>query len=107
MSPLPPPTELLNRIGLATSGLGAATASSLSSWTVIPLIIKEITSQNKDAHLKAFQVDLSSFQSISKFKDSLKHWLLDSDMHSSIQLLINNTGILATSSRVTAEGYDK
>lgn len=67
----------------------------------------DITSRNKDACLEAFQVDLSSFQSVLKFKDSLQQWLLDSDMHLSIQLLINNAGILATSSRLTPEGYDQ
>lgn len=67
----------------------------------------DISSQNKDAHLKAFQVDLTSFRSIFKFKDSLEQWLLDSNMHSSVQLLINDAGILAASSRVTTEGYDE
>lgn len=69
--------------------------------------MKGIKKRNKDAHLKAFEVDLSSFQSIFKFKDSLEKWLLDSDMHCSIQLLINNAGILATSHRLTIEGYDQ
>ncbi|KAF8393488.1 hypothetical protein HHK36_021732 [Tetracentron sinense] len=68
--------------------------------------IKEIKQRNADAHLKAFQVDLSSFQSMLKFKSSLQQWLLNSNMHASIQLLINNAGILATSCRVTDEGYD-
>ncbi|XP_010276438.1 PREDICTED: dehydrogenase/reductase SDR family member on chromosome X isoform X2 [Nelumbo nucifera] len=70
-------------------------------------IIREIKKRNRDAHLKAFQVDLSSFQSMLKFKNSLKQWLLNSDMHPSIQLLINNAGILATSCRFTAEGFDQ
>ncbi|KAL5833242.1 hypothetical protein ACOSQ3_016916 [Xanthoceras sorbifolium] len=118
---IPPTTGLMRPVCIitgATSGLGAAAASALSregfyvilagrsSHLLLKTVI-EITSQNKDAHLKAFQVDLSSFQSILKFKDSLEHWLLDSNMHSSIQLLINNAGILATTSRVTAEGYDQ
>lgn len=69
--------------------------------------MKEIKEKNKNAHIKGFQVDLSSFHSIVKFKDSLEQWLSDSNMHSSIQLLINNAGILATCSRLTAEGYDQ
>ncbi|KAL4606617.1 hypothetical protein ACB092_09G116200 [Castanea dentata] len=69
--------------------------------------VGEIKSLNKDAHLKAFQVDMSSFQSIFNFKGSLQQWLLDSNMHPSVQLLINNAGILATSYRLTAEGYDQ
>ncbi|CAL5441857.1 unnamed protein product [Camellia sinensis] len=63
--------------------------------------------RNKNAHLKCFQVDLSSFQSILKFKGSFQQWLMDSDLHSSVQLLINNAGILATTFRLTAEGYDQ
>ncbi|KAH9752369.1 hypothetical protein KPL71_014659 [Citrus sinensis] len=102
----------------ATSGLGAAAAYALSregfhvvlvgrSSHLLSETMADITSRNKDARLEAFQVDLSSFQSVLKFKDSLQQWLLDSDMHSSIQLLINNAGILATSSRLTPEGYDQ
>ncbi|VFQ81046.1 unnamed protein product [Cuscuta campestris] len=50
---------------------------------------------------------MTSFESIVKFKRSLKQWLLDSNLHPSIQLLINNAGILATTSRITSEGYDQ
>lgn len=69
--------------------------------------MSEIRKQNEEVHLKAFEVDLSSFSSIMKFKYSLEQWLLDSDMHPSIQLVINNAGILATSSRLTTEGHDQ
>ncbi|KAG6636372.1 dehydrogenase/reductase SDR family member on chromosome X-like isoform X3 [Carya illinoinensis] len=69
--------------------------------------VLEITSSNKDAQLKAFRVDISSFQSILNFKRSLQQWLSDTKMHSSVQLLINNAGILGTSYRLTAEGYDQ
>lgn len=70
-------------------------------------IAAEIQKSNKEAHLEAFEVDISSFRSIFHFKESLKKWLHDSDMHLSLQLLINNAGILATSPRKTAEGYDE
>ncbi|KAG5050377.1 hypothetical protein JHK85_011480 [Glycine max] len=70
-------------------------------------LLSEIKDWNEDAHLEAFQVDLSSIESVVKFKMSLQQWLLDSDLHCSIQILINNAGILATSPRVTAEGYDQ
>ncbi|PPD97877.1 hypothetical protein GOBAR_DD05131 [Gossypium barbadense] len=70
-------------------------------------IMTEIKTQNKDAHVKAFVVDLASFQSILEFKSSLQQWLLDCKLHCSLQLLINNAGILATSSRTTPEGYDQ
>lgn len=69
--------------------------------------IQDIKQQQEDSHLKAFQVDLSSFQSILKFRSSVEQWILDNDLHPSVQLLINNAGILATSYRVTAEGYDQ
>ncbi|QCE15613.1 dehydrogenase/reductase SDR family member X [Vigna unguiculata] len=102
----------------ATSGLGLAAAYKLSkegyvvaivgrSQQLLSETIRKIKDSNEDAHLKAFQVDLSSIESIIKFKVSLRQWLLDSDLHCSLQLLINNAGILATSPRVTAEGYDQ
>ncbi|KAL0921032.1 hypothetical protein M5K25_008060 [Dendrobium thyrsiflorum] len=69
--------------------------------------IQEIKLEHGDAQLKAFQVDLSSLQSIMKFETSFKQWLLDSDLHPSVQLLINNAGILATSARLTVDGYDQ
>ncbi|KAI4307132.1 hypothetical protein L6164_030351 [Bauhinia variegata] len=102
----------------ATSGLGAATAYTLSkegyavaivgrSLELLSETIRNIKDRNEDAYLEAFQADLSSIQSIMKFKISLQQWLLDSDLHFSVQLLINNAGILATSHRLTAEGYDQ
>ncbi|KAB5521855.1 hypothetical protein DKX38_026174 [Salix brachista] len=102
----------------ATSGIGAAAAYDLSkegfyvvlvgrSSQLLSKMIEWIHKQNKDARVEAFEVDLSSFQSILKFKDSLEKWLLDSDMHVSIQLLINNAGMLAASHRLTEEGYDQ
>ncbi|BAT78802.1 hypothetical protein VIGAN_02153400 [Vigna angularis var. angularis] len=102
----------------ATSGLGLAAAYKLSkegyvvaivgrSQQLLSETIRKIKDSNEDAHLKAFQVDMSSIESIIKFKMSLRQWLLDSDLHCSLQLLINNAGILATSPRVTAEGYDQ
>ncbi|CAL5359773.1 unnamed protein product [Camellia sinensis] len=93
----------------ATSGLGAAAAYFLSmeGFFVVLGVMEDIERRNKNAHLKCFQVDLSSFQSILKFKSSFQQWLMDSDLHSSVQLLINNAGILATTFRLTAEGYDQ
>ncbi|XP_065853627.1 short-chain dehydrogenase TIC 32 A, chloroplastic-like [Euphorbia lathyris] len=102
----------------ATSGLGEAAALALSRKGFFVVLagrsskslcetVERIQKQNRDAQLKAFELNLSSFKSILKFKSSLEKWLLDSDMHSSIQLLINNAGILATSHRLTTEGYDQ
>ncbi|XP_022939811.1 dehydrogenase/reductase SDR family member on chromosome X-like [Cucurbita moschata] len=102
----------------ATSGLGAAAALALSkrgfyvvlagrSRHLLLQTMSEIKRQNEKALLKAFQVDLLSVQSILDFKNSLQLWLQGSKMHPSLQLLINNAGILATSSRSTSEGYDQ
>ncbi|KAL1830832.1 hypothetical protein ACET3Z_000483 [Daucus carota] len=102
----------------ATSGLGAAAAADLArngfyvvlvgrSSHLLSKTISEIRLQNKAADLKAFHLDLSSFGSILKFEANLQQWLLDSDLHCSIQILINNAGILATSYRCTPEGYDQ
>ncbi|XP_052210771.1 uncharacterized protein LOC127813697 [Diospyros lotus] len=120
-SPLPTPTTSARPVCIitgATSGLGAAAAYSLSiegffvvlvgrSSYLLSKVKAEIRRRNKYAHIKTFQVDLSSFQSILKFKETFELWLLHSDMHSSVQLLINNAGMLATSARLTAEGFDE
>ncbi|KAM6590484.1 hypothetical protein CsatA_013089 [Cannabis sativa] len=114
----PPHFRPLCIITGATSGLGAAAAHALSkegffvvlvgrSSQLLEETMREIKARNNTAQLKAFQVDLSSFISILKFKSSLEQWLLNSDMHSSVQLLVNDAGILATSHRLTVEGYDE
>ncbi|KAG4210591.1 hypothetical protein ERO13_A02G057200v2 [Gossypium hirsutum] len=116
----PPISESLTPVCIITgaaSGLGAAAAHALSregffvvlvgrSSHLLSKIMTEIKTQNKGAHVKAFVVNLASFQSILEFKSSLQQWLLDCKLHCSLQLLINNAGILATSSRTTPEGYD-
>ncbi|KAL1309722.1 dehydrogenase/reductase SDR family member on chromosome X isoform X4 [Arachis ipaensis] len=102
----------------ATSGLGFYTAYELSKEGYVVVLVgrsqqllleaeRKIKDWNRNAHLKAFQVDLSSVESIIMFRKSLQQWLSDSDLHSSIQLLINSAGILATSPRITADGYDQ
>ncbi|KNA15881.1 hypothetical protein SOVF_094130 [Spinacia oleracea] len=102
----------------ATSGLGAAAAEALSkegffvilvgrSGHLLSKTMAEIRELNENAQLEAFEVDLSSFSSIMKLKNSLMRWLLDMNMHPSIQLLINNAGILATSYRATDDGFDE
>ncbi|XP_020265263.1 dehydrogenase/reductase SDR family member on chromosome X-like isoform X2 [Asparagus officinalis] len=102
----------------ATSGLGAAAAQALAaeayhvvlvgrSSQLLDQTIQEIKQKHKDAKLKAFQVDLASFPSIMKFESSLKQWLSESNLHPSVQLLINNAGIFAISCRTTADGYDQ
>jgi hypothetical protein len=44
---------------------------------VLGQTVGEIKSWNNDAHLKPFEVDISSFQSILNFKGSLQQWLSD------------------------------
>nr|GEY08664.1 dehydrogenase/reductase SDR family member on chromosome X isoform X1 [Tanacetum cinerariifolium] len=68
--------------------------------------MSDIIRQNKEANVEDFQVDLLSFSSIMRFKESIEQWLLDPNMHPLIQLLINNAGRLATTSRFTTQGYD-
>ncbi|KAK4277534.1 hypothetical protein QN277_015521 [Acacia crassicarpa] len=102
----------------ATSGLGAATALALSkegyfvvivgrSHQLLEETIKRIKDCKEDAQVKAFLVDISSIKSIVTFTKSFQHWLLESDLHCSVQILVNNAGILATSHKVTADGYDQ
>ncbi|PRQ20612.1 putative NAD(P)-binding domain-containing protein [Rosa chinensis] len=88
---------------------------SLRSWLLcverlshlLEKTMMEIKRKNESAHLKAFEVDLSSFQSILQFKASLQQWLSHLQMHPSIQLLINDAGIFAASSTCTSEVYDR
>ncbi|XP_056847511.1 uncharacterized protein LOC108841139 isoform X2 [Raphanus sativus] len=100
-----------------TSGIGKATAFALAekgfyvvlvgrSPQLLSETLEDIKSMKKDAQLKSFVVDMSYFSSIFNFKDSLKQWLSDEKLHPSLQLLVNNAGMMAISSRPTTEGYD-
>jgi NAD(P)-dependent dehydrogenase (short-subunit alcohol dehydrogenase family) len=60
-----------------------------------------------DKFVEAIQLDLSSYISIKKFEISLKQRLSDLGNHKSIQLLVNNAGILAKSFRETPDGFDE
>lgn len=71
------------------------------------LTIDEIEQQHEGVSLKAIELDLCSLESIVKFKDSVQSWLESVNLPSSVQLLINNAGILATSQRFTSNGYDR
>uniref|UniRef100_A0A0E0QQ52 Uncharacterized protein n=1 Tax=Oryza rufipogon TaxID=4529 RepID=A0A0E0QQ52_ORYRU len=102
----------------ATSGLGKAAAAALAregyhvilagrSSQLLSETVQQIRDQQPDAHLEAFQIDLSSYKSIKKFETSLNQWIKDSNMEHSIQLLVNNAGILAKSYRITEDGLDE
>lgn len=69
--------------------------------------MEEILEQVEDAEVEPFVVDLSSSRSIMKFKSALDQWLSDSGSHFSVQLLINNAGILAATHRLAEDGYDQ
>ncbi|CAN6446866.1 unnamed protein product [Victoria cruziana] len=101
----------------ATSGLGEAAVKCLldedfyvilagRSSDLLSKIVEELR-QMGNVHLKEFVVDLASLDSMLKFKESVQEWLLDSGLHPSIQLLINNAGILATSQSYTVDGFDR
>uniref|UniRef100_A0A0D9XCQ9 Uncharacterized protein n=1 Tax=Leersia perrieri TaxID=77586 RepID=A0A0D9XCQ9_9ORYZ len=102
----------------ATSGLGKAASAALAregyhvvlagrSSQLLSETVQEIRSRQPDAHVEAFQVDLTSFKSIKKFEISLNQWIQDSNMEHSIQLLINNAGMLAKSQRITEDSFDE
>ncbi|KAJ1289368.1 hypothetical protein BS78_02G158700 [Paspalum vaginatum] len=101
----------------ATSGLGRAAAGALAregyhvvlagrSAQLLYETVQEIRRQQPDARLIEFQVDLASFKSIKKFGTSLKQWIQGENLEPSIQLLVNNAGILAKSHRVTEDSLD-
>lgn len=69
--------------------------------------VQEIRRQQPDARLEAFQLDLASYKSIKKFGTSLEQWIQQTSSEPSIQLLINNAGILAKSHRVTEDALDE
>lgn len=102
----------------ATSGLGAAVAHALSregffvvlvgrSNHLLSKTMLEIIKEDENAQLKAFEVDLSSFSSVLKFKASFEQWLVNMNMDPSVQLLINNAGVLAKEYRSTPDGLDE
>ncbi|XP_031479315.1 uncharacterized protein LOC116250079 isoform X2 [Nymphaea colorata] len=101
----------------ATSGLGEAAVKCLldegfyvilagRSSGLLSKTVEEL-GQKGNVLLKEFVVDLASLDSMLKFKESVQQWLIDSGLHPSIQLLINNAGILATSQSYTIDGYDR
>ncbi|KAJ3683372.1 hypothetical protein LUZ60_013599 [Juncus effusus] len=102
----------------ATSGLGKAAARELAregfhvilaarDSELLLKTIEEIKEQEGNVHLDAIQVDLSSYKSIKNFEINLKKQLSDSNLHPSIQILINNAGILAKNYRETPDGFDE
>ncbi|KAJ3709367.1 hypothetical protein LUZ61_013072 [Rhynchospora tenuis] len=103
----------------ATSGLGKAAAIQLARhrYHLIlagrnpELLIQTVQEIKQLGHnnclVEPIQLDLSSFVSIYNFQLSLKQRLSDLGFHHSIQLLVNNAGILANSFRETPDGFDE
>uniref|UniRef100_A0A0D9XCR1 Uncharacterized protein n=1 Tax=Leersia perrieri TaxID=77586 RepID=A0A0D9XCR1_9ORYZ len=99
---------------LSEVSFGALARCVMLSSTIFIIVVifakqtvQEIRSRQPDAHVEAFQVDLTSFKSIKKFEISLNQWIQDSNMEHSIQLLINNAGMLAKSQRITEDSFDE
>ncbi|KAI5054526.1 hypothetical protein GOP47_0030578 [Adiantum capillus-veneris] len=57
--------------------------------------------------VKALEVDLTSTSSIVNFTKAVQELLDTYHGSMSLQLLVNNAGILATTERVTPEGYER
>ncbi|KAJ4797875.1 NAD(P)-binding Rossmann-fold superfamily protein [Rhynchospora pubera] len=102
----------------ATSGLGKAAAIQLARqhYHLIlagrnPDLLIQTAQEIKELRLNCLvepiQLDLSSYISIKNFQLSLKQRLSDLGFHHSIQLLVNNAGILANSFRETPDGFDE
>ncbi|ONM54404.1 NAD(P)-binding Rossmann-fold superfamily protein [Zea mays] len=99
--------ESLASVPVLLLALAFRRAAGRSTQLLYEQTVQEIQRQQPDAHLKEFQVDLASFKSIKKFGSSLKQWVHEKNVEPSIQLLVNNAGILAKSHRITEDGLDE
>lgn len=116
--PPPSPQKPICIITGATSGLGAAAAHALAregfyvvllgrSTDLLSKVVEDIINKHPGADAKMFEIDLMSFKSIVRFIRSFQVWLKDINMHCSLQLLVNNAGILATTQGFTDQGHDR
>ncbi|MCO5569257.1 hypothetical protein L7F22_022968 [Adiantum nelumboides] len=69
-------------------------------------VVKELEHHHKNILVKAMAVDLTSTGSIVKFTEAVQKLLETYRGSLSLQLLINNGGILSTTERITPEGYE-
>jgi NAD(P)-dependent dehydrogenase (short-subunit alcohol dehydrogenase family) len=69
-------------------------------------VTEEIQKRHLGALLEPMELDLASVPSIIKFSQSIESLLEASNNTLSLQLLINNAAILATTERKTSEGYE-
>ena len=79
-----------------------------SSFFLVTILkaVEEIRMRHLGALLKPMELDLTSVPSILKFTQSIEKLLEASENTLSLQLLINNAGILATTERKTSKGYE-
>ncbi|KAI5078805.1 hypothetical protein GOP47_0006476 [Adiantum capillus-veneris] len=101
----------------ASSGIGKATVEVLAnkgyyvilagrSMTGLDKVVEELELRHKNIMVKALEVDLTSTSSIVNFTKAVQELLDTYHGSMSLQLLVNNAGILATTERVTPEGYE-
>ncbi|BBN05524.1 hypothetical protein MPTK1_3g13860 [Marchantia polymorpha subsp. ruderalis] len=101
----------------ASSGIGRATAEALAvhgyhvilagrARTRLLEVVWAIRRKHDNVSLEALELDLCSVGSILSFVDQVKSMLQASQGSKALQLLVNNAGILAGSSRCTETGSD-
>ncbi|KAH7435735.1 hypothetical protein KP509_06G077500 [Ceratopteris richardii] len=99
----------------ASSGIGKAAAEAVAlkgyhvilagrSMASLYQVAEELQRHHKSIMVEVLVVDVSSTDSIIRFVETVAKLVDDKSL--SLQLLINNAGILATTERITAEGYD-
>lgn len=92
-------------VGLVS--FGARTISSLELSDLNGRqVIEELKHRDSELSLQAMELDLSLVPSILNFVQGVKTWLETSDPPHSLDLLINNAGILAASQRYSPDGFD-
>lgn len=101
----------------ASSGIGKATAEAIAlkgyyvilagrSMSRLCKVAEELQLRHRRITVKAMEVDLTSTASILKFTKAIEELLETPHGSMSLQLLINNAGILATTERKTPEGCE-
>ncbi|KAG0630029.1 hypothetical protein M758_1G148800 [Ceratodon purpureus] len=101
----------------ASSGLGRETASALAqrgfhvilagrSLERLEVVRAEIQTQSSSASCQALAVDLTSVPSILSFTRTVKELFESHDSPGTLQLLVNNAGVIAASQRWTEDDCD-
>jgi len=101
----------------ASSGIGRATASALAlrgfhvilagrSLERLEVVRGEIEAGSSSSSCQALELELCSVPSILRFVQRVKELFEAQDAPGTLQLLVNNAGILAASRRWTEDGFD-